>query len=442
MTRRQSPAPMVTNRLDSVDGDAVQLAVEVAGTLGGFSSSVVADLNGAKMFRWLPLRARVNREQLTIEEKSNIDAELIDATKRNSLIRMARALDAGADINSVDGPRSHRTALQITTNMPRGCSATDLLLHYRDANLHVRDDQGGTLLHNAVRLECKACIQSLLDVGLSMTEEDENGISAFRWTAEKCVTTRPLLTLLTHAANGEVERNTVTALDPHALYRLCCQTPIRREHACYLARFGWSLMTHVNPGSTIFYHILKAEPWLLKEIINHPKTIMQISAKSALWDRVLLAAVTGPARNNEVVLQLLQAGIEFRHLTSGIYRLAVKKKDCSLLEFLFRHTNSNMSLENLMGDERDVVDVSVDAKPQALPQDLDAVKTRIASGSQVRQDPDVRSRSNNCGVEDFEIVYGPEPSTDVVIKVTPENRSVVKLHRHLGWDLNLMANRP
>jgi Ankyrin repeats (3 copies) len=443
ITNRQSLAPTATNCINTTDGDSVLLAANAASASGVFSSSVVADLNGAKPFRWLPLRARVNRGQLTFEEESRIDAELLGAAKRNSLIRMAKALDAGADINSVEAAGSHQTALQIATNTLGCCSAVDFLLHYRDVNLYVRDERGGTLLHTAARLECETCIQSLLDVGLSMTDKDENGISAFNWSAEKCLTTRPLVTLLRHATKGGIGSSDVTALDPHALDKLCCQTPIiRGDHARVLARFGWSLMTHVNPRSTIFCHILKKEHWLLKEMIEHPKAIMQIRAKTSAWDKVLLAATTGPGKNAEIVLQLLQAGIVFRHLTSGIYRLAVKKKDRSLLEFLVRHTNPSVSLENLMGCGGDQAVVAVNAKPQPTLQELDALQTKIANDSDKRQNPDVRPRPQNCGVMEFEIVYGPEPCTDVVIKVTPENRSIVKLHRHLGWDLNLAADRP
>jgi hypothetical protein len=388
-SNRQRRATATTNRLETADVDPVQLAVDVASASGTFSSSVIADLNEIRLSRWLPIRAIVSREHLTAEEQSSIDAELLNAAADNSLVGIAEALDAGADINAVDAPGSYQTALQIATNTSGGCSVVNFLVHYRNINLHVRDRQGGNLLHSAVQMECEACVQSLLEVGLSMTAKDENGMSAFNWATDNCLTTGPLLTMLRHATKAWVDTSHVTALDPRALQKLCCQKPLRREHALVLVRFEWPLTKYLSTTSPEFCRILRKEGWLLKEMIKQPKTMTQIRAKGPTWetwDKVLRVATSWRGANPEIVIQLLRAGIDFRHLTYLIFEFAEKKRDLPIMEFLAQHTDPGVSFE------------------------------KVISGGATR---DGRFRLQECSVMLFGLMVGPTRSTDVVMKVPP-----------------------
>jgi hypothetical protein len=424
-SNRQRRATATTNRLETADADPVQLAAEVASASGTFSSSVIADLNETRLSRWLPIRASVSREHLNAKEQSSIDAELLNAATDNSLVRIAQALDAGADINAVEAPGSYQTALQIVTNTSRCCPVVDFLVHYRNINLHVRNRRGGNLLHQAVQMECEACIQSLLDVGLSMTDKDENGISAFNWATENCLTTGPLLTILRHAMNNEAGTSGVTALDPRALEKLCCQTPIRREHALILLRFEWELMEYLIPRHHSFCRILTEEGWLLKEMIKQPKTITQIRAQSptwTVWDEALFRATERLGKKSDSVLQFLRAGIAFRHITRSIFSFAVKTKDLPVLEFLAQHTDPGMSLEELISGKRtgEIVARALSLKHRPGLHEIEALETELAS--------DVRFRSQKCSIMDFRLVHAPYPSHDVVIKVTPLTNWYVTIH--------------
>lgn len=57
-------------------------------------------------------------EQLTAEEQSSLDAELLNAAVDNSLVRIAQALDAGADINAVDAQGSYRPPYRLQQAHP------------------------------------------------------------------------------------------------------------------------------------------------------------------------------------------------------------------------------------------------------------------------------------------------------------------------------------
>jgi hypothetical protein len=334
VTDRHSLAPAMANRSHTTDGSQVQLAAKAAS--GAFSSSVITDLDGYRLSpRWLPLEASIKRGQMTEEELSRADAHLLAGAETSSLFQMAKALDDGADINAVKLSGRCWTALQIATNTRMGCSAVRFLLHYQNVNLHVRDGQGGNLLHIAVRVECEECIRSLLGVGLSMTDEDENGISALNFAAESCRTTRPLLTLLRHARDNAGEDNAITALDPHVLYKLCCKTSMREEHAHVLVSFGWSLVTHMTTKTShLLLDTLEKEHWLLEEILEHPEAIVQIREGYLMWDAVLRAVTRGPVTNSAIALRLICAGIKYRHLMADLIELADKERNHSLLEHL------------------------------------------------------------------------------------------------------------
>lgn len=115
------------------------------------------------------------------------------------------------------------------------------LLQYKNVNLDVRDEKGRNLRNNAVRLQCEKCIRSILDVGLSVTAEDEDGVSAFNFAAEKCFNTVPLVALLMRATRSGVGRSPVTALDLGALYKNPVVANLFAENT---RRFLWPLDGH------------------------------------------------------------------------------------------------------------------------------------------------------------------------------------------------------
>ena len=207
------------------------------------------------------------------------------------MLNIAKALDARADINAVRLPTPCETPLQVATTTLQCCSALKLLLKYENVNLYVRDGEGRNLLHRAVRLGCEICIQSLLDVGLSMTDEDRFGFSAFDLAVENCLDPQPLATLLKHAKNPNVvtrngvEVNIVEGLGSDALFRACSIRPIRRQHVELLLLSGWSLMTKTGATSPIFHRNLEEEHWLLSEMIKYPQIILQIDARDPLCHR-------------------------------------------------------------------------------------------------------------------------------------------------------------
>jgi Ankyrin repeats (3 copies) len=211
-------AAATTNLVDTPITDLVQPLIDASS--GGFSSSVVADflrpqchnssasdtgfsvrsrssIGDGMVYipqsRWLPLLATVKRGNLTVMEQYEIDKELLDTVESGSLFEIAQALDAGADINAAILPEPCKTPLQIATTNAGCCPALKFLLSYKNVNLHVRSSVGENLLHAAVRLECEKCIQSLLDVGLSMTDKDQSGFSALNLAVESWDSTQPLL---------------------------------------------------------------------------------------------------------------------------------------------------------------------------------------------------------------------------------------------------------
>jgi hypothetical protein len=390
VTDNRPPAAATTN-VDASDTDLAQLAVDAA--TGWFSSSAVTDCDLVEAWdpslqsRWLPLQASVKRGSFTIEEQSKIDEELLNAVESGTLLDIAKALDAGADINAAKLPEPCKTPLQVATATSRCCSALSFLLKYKNANLYVRDSRGRNLLYRAVGLECGKCIQSLLDVGLSMTDEDYYGYSAFNLAVESCFSYQPLLALLMRATDHGVMKNGVatnliTDLDPGALRKACYRKPIRRKHARLLVQFGWSLMAHIRATSPTFQHILKEEPWLLTAIIEHPRTVAEIREKDPVWDDVLIAATRGPHPNTAVILQCLRAGIEHQHLKTEICDLAIKEQCYSLLIFVDQAQvvwHESIVAWQKTVDQKDL-DVVQQAGKKPTPQnlhELDAVDTQI-----------------------------------------------------------------
>jgi hypothetical protein len=261
------PAIPTTDPVNTLDTELMKL--EIGASTEGFSSSVVVDyfhsgFRGSStshtghyfghifsrfyrwspedidpssrplpQSRWLPLLASVKRGNFTVEEQSDIDKELLNAVERGSLFETAQALDAGADINVAMLPEPCKTPLHVATTKVGCCPFLEFLLSYKNVNLHVLDSEGGNLLHRAVRLRCEHCIQSLLDVGLSMTDEDHNGFSALDFGTKCYRTTRRLEA---HVAQHSViwnglATNSIIDLNPRALVKACHRKPIRRGHA-------------------------------------------------------------------------------------------------------------------------------------------------------------------------------------------------------------------
>ena len=413
VTDKRSAAAATTNHVDAFDTHLVQ-AINAAGE--GFTSSVVADYvrspiderptsstsytpelgtNNADGWilsppsQWLPLRASVERAYFTADVQIKIDEELLDAVESGTLWDIAKALDAGADINAVKLPEPCETPLQLTKTRFVCCSALKLLLKYKNANLYVRDRKGRNLLHRAVLMECEKCIQSLLDIGVSMNDEDLWGYSAFDDATTRCVTSQPLLTLLKHAVDHGVMNNGVSAypltdLNPHALFNACHSSSIRKEHARLLLHFGWSLIPDSNPFlllSLILSLILKEEQWLLTEMVKHPKTIAQICEQDSLWEVILLELTSRPRPNTAVILRYLCDGIEYGHPKTEIRHLAIKEQCYSLLEIITRDADQIVWHESAITwhNKKDLDDARTTGE-QPNPQkfhDLDAVETQI-----------------------------------------------------------------
>jgi hypothetical protein len=366
--KRQSLARTTTHGMDTMGRDLVELAADAAPeTSGVFSSSVVADLKLREpSVQYLPLQASIKRGHLAVEQQSLLDFQLLDATEKKMVFEMAVALDAGADINALK-PGSYQTALQIATTTPFHCPAVRLLLRYKNVNVHVRDKQGSTLLRNAVRLQCKDCIQNLLDVGLSMTEGDESGISPFKYAAERCSSTEPLWVLLMHARNSGLDGSALTALDPDALHQTFSYTPFRRNHALVLVYFGWSITTPMKTNWLRSLTMLEDEALMMK-MIRHRSSIEQIWAKNPIWDVVFQVAMRGPVPKIAILIQFLRSGIQYHHLETEIYDIARKKNNRALLEFFDRlHTH----LRELEANETDMY------QNDHQPLELDAVETSI-----------------------------------------------------------------
>jgi hypothetical protein len=104
-----------------------------------FSPSIVSDLESfpsRRSRKYLPIRATLKREQLTVEEKHTLDLTLLDAVRRGSLFESAATLDEGADINVIP-PGGGDTPLQIAIANHEDKALVLFLLHYRNANIYV-----------------------------------------------------------------------------------------------------------------------------------------------------------------------------------------------------------------------------------------------------------------------------------------------------------------
>lgn len=346
---------------------------------------------------------------MIVKEQSKLDAQLLKAAKSGSVVTIAELLDAGGDINGMS-PESYQTVIQIAITNSTCCSIVLFLLQYQNINIHVRDQQGGSLLHNAVRKGCGDCTRRLLDAGLSMTDEDVFRHSVFRYAVEPDLAIRPLLRMLRHATNRGMEIGAITALKPNALYRLCSYRPIFRTKASLLVRFGWSLLPHIENDRELLLHILKEEDWLLKELIQQPGTIKEIRSKDTVWDKVLQAALRKPGKNPAVVLAFLRAGIRYQHLRSEIRELATREKDDALLKFLDGET---VWCEEPASIEEEPYVLALNAHDRSILQEHDAVATEVTDELNVTQDADSKKESspNDTEIADIDIsdrVPGPE----------------------------------
>ncbi|ERF73623.1 hypothetical protein EPUS_00876 [Endocarpon pusillum Z07020] len=423
--KRRSTAATTIKHMKTIDRGAMLVATDAASEV--FSSGVVTDLRDTLLSsRWLPLRASLQGGLISMEEQLRINAKLLDAAANNNLVAVAEALDAGADINAVR-PGQGWTALHFAIS--HCCPAVRFLLQYQNVNAHVRENNGKTLLHKAVQYQCETCIQSLLDFGVSMTDEDESGFSAFRYAVERCVSIEPLLALLRHATRYEVKTDAVTALGKDALYKLCCLQPLRRAHAAILVRCGWSLAMFANNDSSLrlAFDILEEEQWLLMLMLEQTQTTLEIRAKVPLWNEVLMAVTKGPKRNTAALLKLLRAGIKYQHLKFEIYGLAVSQDDLSLLDLLDRKAHGRIlrkqrEVATNSEEALDVVFPNANKRPiSASKDDSEAVMLHVADETESKA---VLHRLQRTKIIDFLRHHKPGTNTNQRQEVHPKDACV------------------
>lgn len=124
---------------------------------GGFSVSVLADLRELKLAdnpsrlqkRSLPLGSILKQHQMVPEAQKFLNAKLIFGAATDDANVVAQALEEGAEINTVSD--SGLTALQIGLSESLNSEVAALLLLYKETKVHLRNENGETLLHQAVR---------------------------------------------------------------------------------------------------------------------------------------------------------------------------------------------------------------------------------------------------------------------------------------------------
>ena len=312
--------------------DVLHLIGHAAGET--FSPSTVSDLKrlgsdpanqymwlqaGLRCPRYLPLQSTLERERKTSEEQYSLDIQLVQATRGSSLSDIALLLDHGANINALS-PVSGNTPLQIAINTHQDEISVLFLLQYKNVNIYVRDGRGRTLLHGAVRTRKIQTIQSLLVLGLSMTEEDQNGITPFNIAVQHCGDSSPLLALLLHASMQAANVDEIPQIDPYALHRVCQETPIRLGHALTLLEYGWSpserfrTAGHTEEMSPLYLAVLKKKTELVERMLLLPSDVVRVNQKHGPCQSLLALAMDGESGSNTIVLLLLQAGLRTQNL--------------------------------------------------------------------------------------------------------------------------------
>jgi ankyrin repeat protein len=333
----------------SSDGpDMLGLIDQAAGMT--FSSSTVSDRRlhqlgnrhqrsaNHQSLKYLPIRASPKREQMTAEECRTIDSKLYDAVRHGSLDEIALSLDDGADINAV-ALDSGDTILHVAMMTYQDDSLASFLLQYKNVNIHVQNGKGQTLLHVAVFAGKVRAIRGLLDLGLSMTDEDHRGITPFNIAVESVPFTDPLSILLLHARMRGVDSAEMTDMDPAALHTVCRNNPICAEKALVLLDHGWSPAkrfrtvdgTNSERVSSLYLAVMQREVVLVEKMLRLPKDIVCVNAVHGPCPNLLLLAMD---YTSGCALQLLEAGLDHKHFLQGLQEFAGSEVDFPLCKWL------------------------------------------------------------------------------------------------------------
>jgi ankyrin repeat protein len=141
---------------DDVDWSPENI-VRILRESGGFSVSVLVDLTELKLAedpsrlpkRSLPLGSILKQHQMVSEAQKFMNTKLIFGAVTDDVDVVAQALEEGAEINTTSD--SGLTALQISLGESPSSEVAGLLLLYKETKTHLRNDNGETLLHQAVR---------------------------------------------------------------------------------------------------------------------------------------------------------------------------------------------------------------------------------------------------------------------------------------------------
>ena len=331
-----------------------------------FSPSTLSDLNrlssyplnqylsflaGLRRPKYLPLQSTLRRERKTSDEQHSLDRQLLYATRNSSLHEIALLLDQGADINAMS-LTSGNTPLQIAITAHQNELSALFLLQYKNANVHVRDGKGRTLLHGAVRNSRIQTTKCLLVLGLSMTEEDERGVTPFNIAVQDCLDSSPLLTLVRHASVQTANVGVIPQIDPSALHRVCQESPMRLGHALTLLEHGWSPSErfrtvsgeNTEEVSPLYLAIVKKKTGLVERMLSLPSDVVCIDEKHGPC--LSLLALAMDAGCSRIVLLLLHAGAGYRNCWTALNRFAERRVDFALSRWLHEREEDDESLRD------------------------------------------------------------------------------------------------
>jgi ankyrin repeat protein len=356
ITMRRQTLPSASSAHTGEGRDLSDLIDRAAGK--SFSSRAVSDLWGfsapqsdPKPQRYLPIRAILNREQMTIEERLALDLDLIGATRRGSMYEMAASLDSGADINAAPSP-TYETCLHIAVTTYKDERVVLFLLQYNNVNVHARNGNGRTVLHAAVSTGKAETVRRLLELGSSMTEEDENGITPFNIAIDKLTSPRMLLMLLRHARNQGANDEHITNMDPTALHTACQGYPVDVAKALVLLEYGWSpkhrfhTVNGTDPEgiSPLYLAVLKKETVLVERMLELEESVFRINAVHGPYPSLLKLTLEDSRSGASMILLLLRAGVDYMSYLPDLYGLARQENHLPLLRWLDNKTRPRIEV--------------------------------------------------------------------------------------------------
>jgi ankyrin repeat protein len=364
ITTRRQTVPSASSARTGEGHDLLDWIDRAAGK--SFSSSAVSDLWGfsapqsePKSQRYLPIRAILNREQMTVEERLALDLNLIGATRRGSMYEMAASLDSGADINAAPSPICE-TCLHIAVTTCKDERVVLFLLQYNNVNVQVRNGNGRTVLHGAVSTGKAETVRRLLELGSSMTEEDENGITPFNIAIDKLTSLRMLLMLLRHARNQGANDEHITSMDPTALHTACKGHPVDVAKALVLLEYGWSPKhrfhtvdaTDPERMSPLYLAVLKKETVLVERMLELEESVFRINAVHGPYPSLLKLALEDSGSGASMILLLLRAGVNYMSHLPDLYGVATKENYLPLLRWLDNKTRPRIEVRKFGGEPK------------------------------------------------------------------------------------------